>query len=326
MRAGHYENDEAAVRQMIERSPARSKSWSAAAVRFARDEAGNFRFTREGGHSRPRILFHGDETGRRSLRTSWRRRRARDNLTILEYTEILDVIVGPEGCCGGRPAGHPLGRGLPRLCRRHPARDGRRGRTVPPFHQLPPPDGGRARHRAAPRHRRRAPRLCADPPDHPLFGKAGAALPHLRIGARRGRGASGQGGRALLQRADAARYRHRRHPRADAEGRHRPRLAGYAPVGERTLREHFPTIFARCRAEGYDPLQDPVPVVPAQHYFKGGVGWICAAARVCPALFAAGETACNGVHGKNRLASNSLLESLIWAERAAQVMGGFRTN
>ena len=43
------------------------------------------------------------------------------------------------------------------------------------------------------------------------------------------------------------------------------------PVGERTLREHFPTIFARCRAEGYDPLQDPVPVVPAQHYFMGGV-------------------------------------------------------
>ena len=87
------------------------------------------------------------------------------------------------------------------------------------------------------------------------------------------------------------------------------------PVGERTLREHFPTIFARCREEGYDPLKVPVPVVPAQHYFMGGVKVDLGGRTSMPRLFAAGETACNGVHGKNRLASNSLLESLIWAER-----------
>ena len=194
MRAGHYENDEAAVRQMIERSPAMIEELVGCGVRFARDEAGNFRFTREGGHSRPRILFHGDETGKEITSHLLAEARARDNLTILEYTEILDVIVGPEGCCGGVLRDIPSGEVFPVYADATLLATGGGGRTVPPFHQLPPPDGdalGIALRRGiAVEHLD----YVQIHPTHPLFGKAGAALPHLRIGARRGRGASGQGG------------------------------------------------------------------------------------------------------------------------------------
>ena len=101
-------------------------------------------------------------------------------------------------------------------------------------------------------------------------------------------------------------------------------LLDMRPVGEKTLREHFPTICAHCRECGYDVLREPIPVVPAQHYFMGGIKVDLDGRTSMRRLFAAGETACNGVHGKNRLASNSLLESLIWAERAAKAMAAKR--
>ena len=81
--------------------------------------------------------------------------------------------------------------------------------------------------------------------------------------------------------------------------------------------KRFPNIYKRCMEEGYDITKEPVPVVPAQHYFMGGVKVDANGSTSMERLFAAGETACNGVHGANRLASNSLLESLVWAKRAA---------
>ena len=87
--------------------------------------------------------------------------------------------------------------------------------------------------------------------------------------------------------------------------------------GKETLEKHFPGIMRRCEKEGYDVLSEPVPVVPAQHYFMGGVRSDLSGRTTAPHLYAVGETCCNGVHGKNRLASNSLLEALIFARRAA---------
>ena len=81
--------------------------------------------------------------------------------------------------------------------------------------------------------------------------------------------------------------------------------------------QHFPNIYRRCLEEGYDATKEWIPVVPAQHYFMGGV-WVDADSKTSMEhLYAAGETSCNGVHGANRLASNSLLESLVFAGRAA---------
>ncbi|GGZ23263.1 L-aspartate oxidase [Streptomyces nitrosporeus] len=79
----------------------------------------------------------------------------------------------------------------------------------------------------------------------------------------------------------------------------------------------FPTILAACRAHGIDPVTEPVPVAPAAHYASGGVRTDLRGRTTVPGLYACGETACTGVHGANRLASNSLLEGLVFAERIA---------
>jgi L-aspartate oxidase len=84
------------------------------------------------------------------------------------------------------------------------------------------------------------------------------------------------------------------------------------------LPERFPTIVNACNAEGIDPLRDWIPVVPAAHYFCGGVFVDLDARTSLDGLFAVGEVACNGAHGANRLASSSLLEGLLWGHRAAQ--------
>ena len=88
-------------------------------------------------------------------------------------------------------------------------------------------------------------------------------------------------------------------------------------IPEKEVREHFPNIVEHCREAGYDVFKECIPVVPAQHYFMGGVKIDYKGKTSMDCLYAVGETACNGVHGKNRLASNSLLESLGFAKKAA---------
>ena len=87
-----------------------------------------------------------------------------------------------------------------------------------------------------------------------------------------------------------------------------------APIEKETILSHFPNIYEHCLEEGYDVTKECIPVVPAQHYFMGGI-WVDKNSHTSmPQLFAVGETSCNGVHGANRLASNSLLESLVFAK------------
>lgn len=94
----------------------------------------------------------------------------------------------------------------------------------------------------------------------------------------------------------------------------------FEPVDPQVVTTHFANIRAHCLENGRDILSEPIPVVPTQHYFMGGVRVDRDSATNMPHLYAAGETACNGVHGKNRLASNSLLESLVFARRAVWKM------
>lgn len=91
-------------------------------------------------------------------------------------------------------------------------------------------------------------------------------------------------------------------------------------IPEDELQEHFPNIIEHCKEMGYDVTKECIPVVPAQHYFMGGIKVDYHSKTTMEQLYAIGETACNGVHGKNRLASNSLLESLVFAKRAATQM------
>ena len=90
------------------------------------------------------------------------------------------------------------------------------------------------------------------------------------------------------------------------------------PLGKDVILSHFPNIYQQCLEEGYDPCKEPVPVVPAQHYFMGGIKVDLGSRTSMKRLYACGETSCNGVHGKNRLASNSLLESLDICQKSSR--------
>ena len=324
VRAGHYENDPAAVRLMIESSPAMIEELVGYGVQFARDENGNFRFTREGGHRRPRILFHGDETGREITKTLLAAVRLLPNVTIRENAELVDILAEGNECFGG----------VVRDCATGETEDVHADFTLLATGGV----GGLYENSTNFRH------LTGDA--LALALAHGVQVEHLNYvqihpttfyseeeGRRFLISESVRGEGAVLLGKNGSRFCNELMPRDVVTGEIRQQMEkdgtkfvwlDMRPVGKETLEEHFPTICAHCREKGFDVLKEPIPVVPAQHYFMGGVKVDLDGKTSMRRLYAAGETACNGVHGRNRLASNSLLESLIWAERAAKSMAQLR--
>ena len=324
VRAGHYENDPAAVRLMIESSPAMIEELVGYGVQFARDENGNFRFTREGGHRRPRILFHGDETGREITTTLLAAVRLLPTVTIRENAELVDILAEGNECFGG----------VVRDCATGETEDVHADFTLLATGGV----GGLYENSTNFRH------LTGDALAIALAH--GVQVEHLNYvqihpttfyseeeGRRFLISESVRGEGAVLLGKNGSRFCNELMPRDVVTGEIRQQMEkdgtkfvwlDMRPVGKETLEEHFPTICAHCREKGFDVLKEPIPVVPAQHYFMGGVKVDLDGKTSMRRLYAAGETACNGVHGRNRLASNSLLESLIWAERAAKSMAQLR--
>ena len=324
VRAGHYENDPAAVRLMIESSPAMIEELVGYGVQFARDENGNFRFTREGGHRRPRILFHGDETDREITKTLLAAVRLLPNVTIRENAELVDILAEGNECFGG----------VVRDCATGETEDVHADFTLLATGGV----GGLYENSTNFRH------LTGDALAIALAH--GVQVEHLNYvqihpttfyseeeGRRFLISESVRGEGAVLLDKNGSRFCNELMPRDVVTGEIRQQMEkdgtkfvwlDMRPVGKETLEEHFPTICAHCREKGFDVLKEPIPVVPAQHYFMGGVKVDLDGRTSMRRLYAAGETACNGVHGRNRLASNSLLESLIWAERAAKSMAQLR--
>ena len=324
VRAGHYENEPAAVRLMIESSPAMIEELVGYGVQFARDENGNFRFTREGGHRRPRILFHSDETGREITKTLLAAVRLLPNVTIRENAELVDILAEGNECFGG----------VVRDCATGETEDVHADFTLLATGGV----GGLYENSTNFRH------LTGDALAIALAH--GVQVEHLNYvqihpttfyseeeGRRFLISESVRGEGAVLLGKNGSRFCNELMPRDVVTGEIRQQMEkdgtkfvwlDMRPVGKETLEEHFPTICAHCREKGFDVLKEPIPVVPAQHYFMGGVKVDLDGKTSMRRLYAAGETACNGVHGRNRLASNSLLESLIWAERAAKSMAQLR--
>ncbi len=326
LRAGHYENDRRSVELMIRSSPEVARDLARYGVEFQKDEQGRPVFTREGAHSSSRILFHADQTGREITSKLLAQVRKRSRVRLLEYTTMLDLLCRDDRCFGAvvqKDGGEPYAI--------------RANATVLATGGI----GGLFRHSTNYRH------LTGDA--LAIAMKHGIALEHLDYiqvhpttlyvkDARersfliseslRGEGARlyGKNGEPfadeLLPR-DVLTEKILEQMEKDGEDHVWEDLR---PVGREALRSHFPNIVEHCRKMGYDVFSQCIPVVPAQHYFMGGIKVDHESRTTMGRLYAVGETACNGVHGRNRLASNSLLESLVFAKRAAQDICGLKKD
>ena len=319
MRAGHYENNKRAVNLMIRSSNDIIRDLLWRNVDFVRAEDGELAFTREGAHSRPRILFHEDITGKEITQTLLDQVKTKENIEICEYMTMVDII-SKDNICGGVIAMDAKNNVYPIRSQFVVLACGGIGGLFQNSTNYPHIAGDGLG--IAMTHQVKLEHL-----DyiqiHPttLFShKPGRRF--LISESVRGEG-------ALLYDKNGQRFTNELQPRdllsqAIFEQMEKDGTdfvwEDMRPLGEKTIMQHFPNIYQHCIEEGFDPRKEPIPVVPAQHYFMGGIQADLSSRTSMRGLYACGETSCNGVHGKNRLASNSLLESLVFARRAADDM------
>lgn len=317
MKAGHYENDKTSVDIMIRSSQDVVKDLVEIGVDFEREPDGSFSFTREGAHSDKRILYHEDITGKEITGKLLAEARKRKNIEIIEHTMLVDFVEKDHKCVG--------------------AVIKRNGRTeVIAAKILVLATGGVG---GLYRHSTNFRQLTGDAlaialnhklrmkdinyiQIHPttLYSENDQDRSFLISESVRGEGAKlydKNGNRfvnELLPR-DLLTIEIRKQMEKDGT---RHVWEDLRTIPEEELKAHFPNIIQKCLDSGYDVTKECIPVVPAQHYYMGGI-WVDHESKTSmDRLYAVGETACNGVHGKNRLASNSLLESLVFAKRAAK--------
>ncbi len=320
MKAGHYENDKKSVDIMIRSSQDVVKDLLSYGVDFKRDEDGALAFTREGAHSTKRILFHEDITGKEITSKLLAAVQKLPNVTILEHTTMVDIICR-ENICYGAVIRHA---------------DGTLEKATADYTVFATGGvGGLYRHSTNFRHLTGdalavSIRHHIDLKDinyiqiHPttLYSEKPEDRSFLISESVRGEGAK-------LYDKNMNRFVNELLPRdllteailAQMEKDQTEFVwEDLRTIPEDELKSHFPNIVEHCREMGYDVTKECIPVVPAQHYFMGGIRVNHRSRTSMEQLYAVGETACNGVHGKNRLASNSLLESLVFAKRAAKDM------
>lgn len=315
LKAGHYENDKTSVEIMIRSSKEVVDDLLSYGADFQRDENGNLIFTKEGAHSQKRIIYHEDTTGREITSTLLARVRAQENITIWEHTTMLDLVERDNICYGA-------------IIQKS---DGSIDVVQADYTVLATGGiGGLYKHSTNYRH------ITGDA--HAIAIKHGIErkdMDYVQIHpttlyAKEGRSflisESVRGEGAVLRDKNGKRFVNELLPRdlLTQEIRKQMEKDGtefvwedLRTIPEKELMEHFPNIVEHCKKKGYDVTKECIPVVPAQHYFMGGIKVDYHSKTSMEQLYVIGEAACNGVHGKNRLASNSLLESLVFAKRAA---------
>lgn len=315
MRAGHYENNKNSVDIMIRSSQEVIGDLVDFGVEFEKRN-GEFVYTKEGAHSQPRILYHEDETGKEITSRLMKTVKQLKNVTILEYCTMVDIIEGDSGCAG--VVVH--------------SKDGEFSSIYADYTVLATGGiGGLFAHSTNYSH------LTGD--SLAIAIKHNIALknidyiqihPTTLYSTDNKRefliSESVRGEGAILHNSKGERFVDELLPRdvvanaiyAEMKKENMPHVwLSMLPIDEEEIKTHFPNIYSHCLEEGYDVTKESIPVVPSQHYFMGGIDVDEHSKTSMERLYAVGETSCNGVHGKNRLASNSLLESLVFAKRAA---------
>lgn len=350
LKAGHYENDRNSVEIMIRSSQELIKDLLDYGVDFEKDKDGNLVYTKEGAHSAPRILFHQDVTGKEITGTLLDRVKELDNVKIFDHTTMIDILT-QDGKCSGIVALTEQGSSLVQACGPGP---GSEPGSVAGADDITD-DGRQIVVMQAPEvvwacggigglfeHSTNYPHLTGDALGIAL--KHGISLrnpdyvqihPTTLYTEKPGRSflisesVRGEGGILLNEKGE--RFVDELLPRdkvsqaifAEMEKTGAKHVwLSMENIPREDILSHFPNIYETCLKEGYDCLKEPIPVVPAQHYFMGGVDVNSDSRTSMEQLYAIGETSCNGVHGANRLASNSLLESLVFAQRAADKIAG----
>ena len=323
MKAGHYENNKESVDIMIRSSQHIAQELVDYGVDFQRDENGNFEFTREGAHSENRILFHEDLTGQEITSKLLARARERKNITIRENTTLVDIICDEKAnvCKGGiiRNADGTLEEVRTQAVVLATGGIGGLFQFSTNYRHITGDALAIAmRHHIEVEHIN----YIQIHPTTLYTTKPGRSF--LISESVRGEGAylyNKDGERFVNELLPRDKVSAAIHAEMEKEGTKHVWLS-FAPVPAEDIENHFPNIYKTCLEAGYDIKKEPAPVVPAQHYFMGGIHVDRHSKTTMEHLYAIGETSCNGVHGKNRLASNSLLESLVFAEKAAQHIAG----
>ena len=318
MKAGHYENNKESVDIMIRSSQHIAQELVDYGVDFQRDGDGCFVFTREGAHSENRILFHEDLTGREITGKLLERAKERKNIRIEEHTTLVDLLCDDKEkrCCGA--VVHDADGTI---------REIRSRAVVLATGGL----GGLFRFST------NFPHISGDA--LAIAMRHGIEIEHINYiqihpttlyttkpGRRFLISESVRGEGAYLLNAKGERFVNELLPRdllakeigrqMKIDNRQYVELS-VTHLDPNFVKKRFPNIYRQCLEEGYDMTKEPIPVTPGQHYFMGGIKVDLDSKTSMDGLYAVGETSCNGVHGRNRLASNSLLESLVFAERAA---------
>jgi L-aspartate oxidase len=313
--------DAKAVEVLVEEGPARVRELQTAGADFDLEPSGKFKLGREAAHSRRRIVHaHGDQTGAEVARTLIERVRESKSIDVLERTRVLDLIVEDGRCCGVRAT--VAGRATEIIADATVLATGGCGQvyryTTNP--QVATGDGyaiaQRASVRLADMEFVQFHPTALETPENPLA---------LISEAVRGEG-------AVLLNDDGDRFMLKRHRLAELAPRDvvareifREQARGSrvwldARMLGPSFRKRFPGIYALCKARGINPIRDLIPVIPAAHYMMGGIVTDLTGRSTLERLYACGEVSRTGVHGANRLASNSLLEGLVFAERVARDM------
>jgi L-aspartate oxidase len=313
--------DAEAVEVLVEEGPARVRELHTAGADFDLEPGGKFKLGKEAAHSRRRIVHaHGDQTGAEVARTLIERVKASRQIQVLEKTRVLDLIVS-NGICRGIRATR-AGKPVEIIADATVLATGGCGQvyryTTNP--QVATGDGYAIAHRAgvklADMEFVQFHPTALETPENPLA---------LISEAVRGEG-------AILVDDKGTRFMLKRHKLAELAPRdvvareiYRERQSGRRVFLDarklgKSFRARFPGIFALCKARGIDPSKDLIPVIPAAHYMMGGIVTDLSGRSSMKRLYACGEVSRTGVHGANRLASNSLLEGLVFAERVARDM------